>query len=46
MMKNLTSLEGAPEPRIVARGTVDDVLFPLLSRKTDVSEKEAPTDGR
>jgi hypothetical protein len=40
MMKNLTALPGAPESRTVTRGSVDDGLFPLLSRKSDVSELE------
>jgi hypothetical protein len=38
MMKNLTALPGAPESRTVARGLADDGLFPLLVRKSDVSE--------
>jgi hypothetical protein len=40
MMKNLTTLPGAPESGTVTRGSVDDGLFPLLSRKSDVSELE------
>jgi hypothetical protein len=39
-MKKLTPLPGAPESRTVTRGSVDDGLFPLLSRKSDVSELE------
>jgi len=39
MMKNLTTLPGAPESGTVTRGSVDDGLFPLLSRKSD---RESP----
>jgi hypothetical protein len=39
-MKKLAALPGAPESRTVTRGSVDDGLFPLLSRKSDVSELE------
>ena len=39
-MKKLTALPGAPESRTVTRGSVDDGLLPLLSRKSDVSELE------
>jgi hypothetical protein len=45
MMKNLTALPGAPESRIVARGSVDDGLFPLLARKSDVSELASQLRG-
>jgi len=37
-MKKLAALPGAPESRTVTRGSVDDGLFPLLSRQSDVSE--------
>ncbi|KAH8794806.1 hypothetical protein BGZ57DRAFT_848051 [Hyaloscypha finlandica] len=38
IMKKLAALPGAPESRTVTRGSVDDGLFPLLSRQSDVSE--------
>jgi hypothetical protein len=42
MMKNLTTLPGAPESRTVALGATDDGLLPLLRRKLDVSELGCP----
>jgi hypothetical protein len=42
MMKNLTTLHGAPESRTVTLGSTEDGLFPLLSRKLDVSKLRRP----
>lgn len=45
MMKNLTTLEGAPGSHSATGGSVEDGLFPLLARKSDVSEQEPSING-
>lgn len=42
-MENLTTLPGAPDSRTVTRGSNHEGLFPLLARKSDVSQHESLT---